>query len=672
MFALLAGYAVSAWTASLSQGLSFDEGLQIAVGAHQWRRGDFRMEGGNGDLIKRWATLPLLISRPQLVDPTDPVWKSGNAYELGRKFLFELGNQPDEILWQTRAMIALLGGWTGWLVYRRAREIFGQPGGLVALALFAASPAMLAFGGVVSTDLSITLALFGGTHAVWRLLHRITPGRVVAGLGWSALLALAKASSLAVVPIATLLVAFRLWAGRPLRVRLLSRRWTFTGRGSQAGIFLLLFVLHAGAAVTALWAHYDFRFDARGDANDPTLQFNEPFTRDEVPRPLSSLVATLQRHRLLPDGFLRGIESLLSCDDGLGSYMAGTWRLNGHWTFFPYAIWAKTPPGVWALLLVGAGLLWQLRRTESNRARSKAYALVPCAALVTGYLALALGEDINIGHRHVLPIYPALYVLAGAAGLAWPYVVRPWRIAVLLLAIGSALGTVAVAPHHLAYFSPLVGGPANGYRQLVDSSLDWGMGLPALRGWVDEHNPGGREPVFLGYFGSDLPAYQGIRATRLPGFRPRRTFERYTVKPGYYAISASLLQGVYTAAFGPWNAGYEKLYQETLDNARTFDRLAADPRTRGLLFQSVPSHAWMEDFDVFDNLRFARLCAWLRRHGPPPAHAGYSILIWKLSQAQLEAALLGPPPELADGPVVVRRFRRFVATEPAAPVTVPR
>ena len=157
-----------------------------------------------------------------------------------------------------------------------------------------------------------------------------------------------------------------------------------------------------------------------------------------------------------------------------------------------------------------------------------------------------------------------------------------------------------------------------------------------------------------------------------PGFRPRRTFERYTVKPGYYAISASLLQGVYTAAFGPWNAGYEKLYQETLDNARTFDRLAADPRTRELLFQSVPSHVWMDDFDVFDNLRFARLCAWLRRHGPPPAHAGYSILIWKLSQAQLEAALLGPPPELADGPVVVRRFRRFVATEPAAAVTVPR
>lgn len=671
MFALLAGYVVSAWTAALFQGLSFDEGLQIAVGAHQWQRADFRMEGGNGDLIKRWATLPLLVSRPQLVTPTHPAWKSGNAYELGRVFLFELDNRPDEILWQTRAMIALLGGWTGWLVYRRAREAFGKPGALVALGLFAASPTMLAFGGVVSTDMSITLALFGCTHAVWRLLHRITVGHILAGLGWSALLVLAKASSLAVLPIAGLLVAFRLWTGRPLRIHLPGRRWTLRSRGSQAGIFLLLFVLHAGAGVGALWAHYQFRFEARGDASDPTLRFNEPFTRDEVPKPLVSLVGSLQQHRLLPDGFLRGIEALLSCDDGLGSFVAGTWRLNGHWTFFPFTIWAKTPPGVFALLLVGAGMMWPRRRTRARVLWGRAHALVPSAALVIGYLALALGEDINIGHRHVLPIYPAIYVLAGAAGLAWGRPGRTWRIAVVLLATGSAAGTAAVAPHCLAYFGPQAGGPANGYRQLVDSSLDWGMSLPALRRWLDEHNPGGRQPVFLGYFGSDLPSYHGIRATRLPGFRPRRTFERYTVRPGYYAISASLLQGVYTAAFGPWNAGYERLYQEKLANARTFDRLAADPATRQALFQSVPSHVWMDDFDLFDNLRFARLCAWLRRHGPPPEHAGYSILIWKLSQAQLEAALLAGPPELADGPLVIRRFRKFVA-EAGSTLTVPR
>jgi hypothetical protein len=44
-------------------------------------------------------------------------------------------------------------------------------------------------------------------------------------------------------------------------------------------------------------------------------------------------------------------------------------------------------------------------------------------------------------------------------------------------------------------------------------------------------------------------------------------------------------------------------------------------------------------------LRFARLCAYLR-HRDPIANVGNSILIFYLSQRELDQALYGPPADL--------------------------
>jgi hypothetical protein len=107
--ALLVAYAAMAYTASLAKGCSFDEAQQLAVGYNVWLNADYRIEGANGDFIKRWATLPYLISRPDFVDRDDPAWKRGDAYELGRRFFFDVGNQPERLLRQGRAMVVVLG-----------------------------------------------------------------------------------------------------------------------------------------------------------------------------------------------------------------------------------------------------------------------------------------------------------------------------------------------------------------------------------------------------------------------------------------------------------------------------------------------------------------------------------------------------------------------------------
>lgn len=661
--ALLFAYATMSFTASLSKGVSFDEGLQLAAGYNIWRNHDLRIEGANGDFIKRWATLPYLLSQPNFVRQDDPLWQKSLAYDLGWKFFFEVGNRPEALLRQSRAMIVLLGVATGLLVFWCSRELFGVAGGFISLAIFVFSPSMLALGAIVSTDMSITLALFASTCWIWRLLHAVSPGRVLASLGWIGVLVLAKPTALVIFPITALMLAVRLLVGRPLVVTWHGTEIQVNRRVRQAAIIAALGCLHVGAAWGALWAHYEFRYAASPQPENSRLELYRVATPDEVPAAIASTVSWLRRTHFLPEGFLNGINALLECDDHLAAFMNGQWKLGGWASFFPYTIWVKTPLAVLLLVALGAVGWARLARARAAHETERApglslYAATPHLALIGCYLAIAMTEDLNIGHRHVLPIYPSLDVLAGAAVFAWPRQ-RRWVLAVSAGLLGwLTIESFAIRPHYLAYFGPQAGGPSQGYKHLVDSSLGWGMNLPVLKRWLDEHvEPSA--PVLLAYFGNDDPAYYGIKAKRLPGYFDRRGKELCDLTPGYYVISASIFQGVHTAAFGPWSKTYEEAYRASAQRCAAYAASASNPAQRAELFRQNSFADWMNEFDRFENLRFARLCAWLRHQGEPPHHIGHSLFIWKLDAAAIHAALDGPPVELEDRPWEFRRFREF-------------
>lgn len=230
------------------------------------------------------------------------------------------------------------------------------------------------------------------------------------------------------------------------------------------------------------------------------------------------------------------------------------------------------------------------------------------------------------------------------------------KLVVASILVCHAADSWAIRPNYLAYFGPQAGGADQGYKHLVDSSLDWGMDLPELRKWLDEHNPGKHEPLFLAYFGNDSPKYYGIEAHRLPNFFNRHKRPPYALAPGYYAISATLFQGLYVAAFGRWNESYEKFYRAKLRSVEKIERANTDPAFRVKLLRQKPPEFWDNEYQLYDHFRFARLCAWLRHQGAPPYQVGHSIFIWKLDYAALQAALLGPPVELEETPPEWRRI----------------
>jgi hypothetical protein len=154
-----------------------------------------------------------------------------------------------------------------------------------------------------------------------------------------------------------------------------------------------------------------------------------------------------------------------------------------------------------------------------------------------------MAQRLNLGHRYLLPVYPFLFV-AAAGFAAWALERgaprwRPWVLGALLA--WYAAGTLRVHPHYLAYFNELAGGPRNGYKRLVDSSLDWGQDLPGLKAWLDRHPAANLK---LSYFGMADPEYYGIHGQRLPGFPPPSQVTT-EINPGdLVAVSATNLQSL--------------------------------------------------------------------------------------------------------------------------------
>jgi hypothetical protein len=159
---------------------------------------------------------------------------------------------------------------------------------------------------------------------------------------------------------------------------------------------------------------------------------------------------------------------------------------------------------------------------------------------------------VNIGLRHILPIYPFLFVLASR--LATIRLQRRW-LAPALIGVALSLTMISslrIAPHQLAYFNEIIGGPGQGYRYLADSNLDWGQDLKGVKTYMDKEK---LPIIYLSYFGSAPPSYYGIRYQYVPG-----TWPLEWPPPGdrvppiaprkILAVSVNNLQDVFTS-YGP-------------------------------------------------------------------------------------------------------------------------
>jgi len=611
---------------------TFDEVAHLTAGVYNWKAGDYRLVPEHPPFAHLWAALPVSAGNFKVPDANGPPWSTSDVWNLGRRFLYESGNDAQAVLLRGRAMIALLSVALGLLVWRWSRGLFGEAGGLLSLALYTFNPATLAHGALITTDMAASLFFLATVGTLWRVLHRVSAGNVVLSSLALAGLLLSKTSALLILPMAGVLMLVRLVSGRPTTAAL-RRAVEIRSRLGQAGVWLVAAIGHAVIAAIVIWGVYGFRYPAMRDGEPGSDRF---FTPTPLPQGVAAwdyvlegggapgrMIAWARDRRLLPESYLFGVAFTLRSAEVRSAFLNGENRAAGWWWFFPYCFAVKTPLALFGVFLMAAAAGIGVARREGFR--NGLYRTAPLWVLFAVYWASAITSNLNIGHRHILPIYPVLFILCGRAA---DWLRRPERIgkwAVPILTVLCAAAALRVHPHYLAYFNLLASGPGNGYRHLVDSSLDWGQDLPGLKAWLDRNRP---STVYLSYFGSAPPTYYGIQAEALPSFLPWAPARWMLLTGGVYCISATTLQQIGLLPECRWTEALEDVYQD--HRRRAGDGTGVTREELGLLVK----------------LRFARLCAFLRQRNPDD-RVGYSILIYHLTDEDVRRATDGAAPESA-------------------------
>jgi hypothetical protein len=488
---------------ALNETQTWDEGIHISAGYTYLRRGDYSWNMEHPPLVKLVSALPLAWLGLDVPAPFAD-GKRRDQVQYGIQFLYRNRVHADTILMAARSANILLtllfmAGLAWW-----TRRRFGEAAALLAVVLCAFDPNLIAHGRYVTTDFPVTVFYFFACVLWVEYLERGCFRSLLAAAFAFTLAMVTKFSAILLIPTFLALYAVR-WVQKPKEFPV--RRLAVAGAAVSATLL---------AGVMAIYWPETVR----------CLTTRVPRLADVVNREnlVGDMLWRLGRTLDLPaHRFLVGLNAVAEHNaGGHNSYLLGLRSDTGWWYYFPVVFAVKsTVAALLAAAIVLAAGIWGTVRAGLRNIPILAIGL---ALPPVFYFVLSMTSGINIGMRHILPVYPFLYV--GAAAM----VMRRFGTRSKLAALGIALGLLqiiecaGIAPDYLAFFNALVGGPGNGPLYLADSNIDWGQDVKKLVQWLDAHGTR-RARVF--YFGNAQLRYYGVDEVGYPGPRDQ---------PGWNAI----------------------------------------------------------------------------------------------------------------------------------------
>jgi len=545
LLALCAQILASVYTTSPT----FDEPYHIVRSYVYLRTGDNALlaQGGHPPFANMLSVLPLLLRSDIEMPRHQPGWPGvihfKDLFRVADEFFWRIGNDAESIIHWSRLPVVLLSVCLAGLVFLWAKELNGAWAGSLAVLLYAFDPNILAHSSVVTTDLGAALFAFASIYCLWRFCTKPSWGRLIlTGVAFG-LAQATKFSALFLVPIFVVLLLMWAFAAPELAMTF---TWTRSGslsrrlRLHRVGYALALCGVVFLVGLVVLWGVYGFEvgtllphedshpvLDRFIPGGHPTIQHIAYALAESTPVPAPAYFADL--------AWLRNYARR-----GHPSFLMGQYGRTGWWFYFPVAFLIKTP--IPTLILLAAAAYHSFRHRDGL---SDFFLVIPMVL----FFVAGMVSSIDIGYRNILPVLPLAFVYVSK--VAKRVSGRVTQFALAILCIWYVVGTMAIAPHYLAYFNELIGGADNGYKYLVDSNLDWGQGLKNLKGYMDAQ---GIESVCLSYFGTADPSYYGIDFLAMPECPPAPD-----ASPAYYAISATSLQNVYAKGkvSSHWLAQYE-------------------------------------------------------------------------------------------------------------------
>jgi len=502
--------------------ITWDEDDHIYAGYMSLKHGDFGLNPEHPPLVKMLAAVPLLpmeLKMPPLQGRSFKI----EAFLNGKDFIFK--NDFNKMIWRARVAASLLTVLLVLLIFLATQEMFGTGAAFIALTLMVFDPNLLAHGAVVATDIGLSCFMFASVYAFYRYVSIPSRWRmIVVGIATGLALA-AKHTAVLLFPMLFMLAGTEVFRSEK------------SSRSLQIKRFAVSLVAIAVIALTILWAFYGFRYQARPDG----LQLNPPMAESlsNLSRPHEArLLAGVAHWHLLPESYIYGLADVRVMSDFYTSFIFGKTYPHGVWFYFPAAFLIKST--LTFLILLGVAK-WAILSKHFTAWREIFFLTIP----PTFHMLVAIWSRMNIGLRHILPMYMFLVVLI--AGVAWTLIRkdRRWAYAVAVLVIFQAISGARTYPAYMAYENELWGGPGQTYKYLTDSNSDWGQQLKSVKRYIDEN---GIKDCWFIYFAQGVVDFHdyGIPCKPLPTQDAAWVGAHYDAPPaidGTVLISAGDLSG---------------------------------------------------------------------------------------------------------------------------------
>ncbi|HEY2003490.1 MAG TPA: hypothetical protein VGH44_00035 [Candidatus Saccharimonadia bacterium] len=590
MLAVMFGLGI---TSMMGNSAIVDEIAHIPAGYSYLHYGDYRLNPEHPPLIKDLAAVPLQFMNLKF-PINEPAWTTdvNGQWETGWNFIYHLGNNADAILFWSRLPILLLaigfGVWLFWYV----RLKWGTNVALLTLFFYTFSPNFLGHSALVTTDLGASVFMFWAIASFARYMAKPTAGNLlIMSLGLAGAM-LAKDSGVLLYPFLGLvtLVAVAL-VKHPKEIG--ERLWTYTGGYIASCILSVLWI----------WIFYiPHVWNMPQDVQDRLIVGSLPASSwNSVVHILTSLNNVWIFKSIVQ--YTLGVCMVLGrVSGGNTTYFNGMVTNQSFHGYFPEIFAFKTQ--VAFLILLGVAVLvalWRYLRGHKLYKRFVDHFRAHIAEWTFGgfavfYFMVSVAGNLNLGVRHILPIYLPLFLLVAIAtmnrlrGLQKTNWRKPAAVVFALLMVWYGVSTLVAYPSYISYFNELIGGPGNAYKYFSDSGVDWGQDLKRLKTYVDTHQE--INHIAIDYFGGGVPEYYFCQ-------RKYDSNGQLIATAAGYDCSHSVMEE-WHSQYGQYTGQYIAVSETFLENDRWYSEI-----------NNVPGYQYLRD-------------------RTPIAKVGYSIYVYKL------------------------------------------
>lgn len=463
-----------------------DEASHLVRGIMLLKTRDFRLNQHHPYLFNVINAIPAVLNPKLKTESLESEnWKMAKKDEMTVKLVEINGGKGDfskNILYLPRLVTVFLVSLFLVAFYKITYDSFNFSTAVIATATLALSPTLLAHGALVTTDAPSMITIFFGSWALYKYLKSNEKRN------W--LIAFILISFTALITKYTAVFVAFLWIAILFHYEIfIAKKGVWSSLLTILAVLVSWFLLLVGA--------YGFQFKTIRDVEYGNPWFNAA-TLDYI-----SIVGKIAGHdftafleniyynlRLPFPQYIKGfIDNVLKHDFfGHKSYLLGEFSSSGWWYYFP-VVFAVKETISFVLLTIFSLIYFSVISIKSAFEKRIKYEAELVFAVVPIFLfLLSMQSSLNLGIRHLLPIFPFLAIGIGILGSEMIKKSKSGLRILICFFLISFISVLSQYPNYIEYFNEVAGGPQKGFTIVRDSNFDWGQNDAAANEYVEKND----------------------------------------------------------------------------------------------------------------------------------------------------------------------------------------